>query len=95
MVSLDISGRKSASKLHLPFLILIIILLLLFEKENGFGSIKRLAFSIVKREVFGLGGFFPRANKEKYHFEYLGYVGFFCRSFRFSLSDRLSQHRGL
>ena len=60
-----------------------------------FGLYKGAAFSFVSMEVFGLGGLFPKANKEKYHFELLGYVGFFCCSFGFSLSDRLSQHRGL
>ena len=33
-----------------------------------FGLYKGAAFSFVKMEVFALGGFFPKANKEKYHF---------------------------
>ena len=39
--------------------------------------IKGSLFLCKKLKFFGLGGFFPRANKEKYHFEFLGYVGFF------------------
>ena len=69
-------------------------LLLLFD-EGPFGPIKEHSSLFVMMEVFGLGGLFPRANKEKYHVEFLGYVGFLYRSFGFSLSDRLSQHRGL
>ena len=66
-----------------PRFTLALLFFSIFERGGAHFAYKEHGFFIVKMECFGLGGFFPRVNKEN-HVEFFAHVGFLCGNLVFS-----------